>query len=56
MGRIYCYISSLSRGPICTKNNLCKQMGYGNNRGTEKYHFALSKDGRGLLREKLNTL
>jgi len=42
--------------PVLLNLILCKQMGYGNNRGTEKYHLALSKDGRGLLREKLNTL
>lgn len=42
--------------PVLLNLILCKQMGHGNNRGTEKYHLALSKDGRGLLREKLNTL
>lgn len=35
---------------------LCKQMGHGNSKVTEKYYLALSKDGVELLHEKLNTL
>jgi len=35
---------------------LCKQMGHGNSKVTEKYYLALSKDGVELLYEKLNTL
>ena len=35
---------------------LCKQMGHGNSKVTEKYYLALSKDGVEMLHEKLNTL